>query len=155
MKVFIFLSLLCLGMASAAPKVDHSAEAQPDLWMVNMVEDTANNAVLEESPEALEKDNQDPLEEQQGIQTAVNASDYMTLQMKVSRRIFDLFKGITRKSVLKKAAKGIGKKIVGEILKPENVGDIVYGIGKQIVGGKKTEESLTTPNLEAETIEEF
>ncbi|KAF6125251.1 hypothetical protein HJG60_009771 [Phyllostomus discolor] len=150
MNILILLTLLCLGMASAAPKVDHSAEAQSDLWMVDTVEDTVNNAALEKSPEVLEKDNQEQGEQQESLQTAMNASDYITLQMKISRRLFDMIKGVTRKSVLKKGVKGFGKKVVGEIIKPENLGGIVYGIGKEILGGKKTQESSTTPNVVTE-----
>nr|KAF6433892.1 hypothetical protein HJG59_008941 [Molossus molossus] len=144
MSPSILLTLLCLGIASAAPTTDHSSEAQPTQRtaapgnVLDTVEDVINNVGAENSPIVLEKDNQEPIEEQKDFRAPCGD---IKLRLKTSRGLFNAIKRITRKAKLGKTVKGFGKHILGKITRPDNILDIASIIGNEILGGSNAQPS--------------
>nr|KAF6292322.1 hypothetical protein mPipKuh1_009762 [Pipistrellus kuhlii] len=91
MNASIFLALFYLGIASAAPEMDHSLHAQSNLFeatdeevsdMVKDLMDVINDVLVEESPKVLDTHSQEQSEEQQSNRTASNHSDGLSLLIK-------------------------------------------------------------------------
>nr|KAF6483881.1 cathepsin L [Rousettus aegyptiacus] len=87
MNPYILVTLLCLGIASAAPTVDHSADAQLNLLKADLrgvfdkLKDTLKKAVLEKIAKEIEKHlhGKDESEENQNVTTAVRAFSDMAI----------------------------------------------------------------------------
>lgn len=165
MNVSIFLTLLFLGIASPFPKVDHSLDALSNLFeataeevsdLVEDLLDVINDALVEDSPNVLDTHSQEQREEQQSNRTASHHSGDISRLIKPHKKVFGKLKGTSRRGLLGKNFKGVGKKTVGafkknvprlkkfgkriaeeivaDIILSEGMGAIAEAIGESILG---------------------